>query len=404
MNFWLLQTGEPLPIKSGNRKIRTALLAEELISRGHSVTWWSSRFDHITKEWIGDDTSVEYNGISYRLLEGYGYKKNISLRRFRDHRKVAADFRKRALTEEKPDLILASTPAYDLAHEGAKYAYKREIPLIVDIRDEWPDIFLSYLPEPLRPIGRLALYKDSAMLRHTLAHADGLVSMMEEMLDWGLGKLNRSRRESDRVFYLGSRAVTVPSNTPDKLKRIEKNVGKCFIASYVGTFSANNDPSDIIKAAHLMKDEPVLFVMGGDGDMRESLEKDAAGLDNVIFTGWLNELEMAKLLSWSACGITTAPAKRSAFPNKVFVYLSFSLPLISAWHGELRDLIDKESIGLNFEPGHCEELAGCIRKFMDEKTRNRFSSNAGNIFKERFDADKIYSDYADYLEEIANER
>ena len=52
MNVWLIQSGEPLPVNAGIRKMRTALLADVLMERGHSVYWWSSAFEHQRKIWL----------------------------------------------------------------------------------------------------------------------------------------------------------------------------------------------------------------------------------------------------------------------------------------------------------------------------------------------------------------
>ena len=52
MNVWIIQTGEQLPIRSGVRKMRTAVLADKLLERGHSVLWWASTFEHQRKVMI----------------------------------------------------------------------------------------------------------------------------------------------------------------------------------------------------------------------------------------------------------------------------------------------------------------------------------------------------------------
>ena len=64
MNVWLVTIGEQLPIKQGIRKLRTAYLAEELIERGHTITWWTSAFDHLKKKWLtNSDTTITLNVI-----------------------------------------------------------------------------------------------------------------------------------------------------------------------------------------------------------------------------------------------------------------------------------------------------------------------------------------------------
>ena len=60
MKAWLIQIGEPLPIGAGVRKMRTALLAQEMVKRGHNVLWWASTFEHQTKRMLYDsDMEVE---------------------------------------------------------------------------------------------------------------------------------------------------------------------------------------------------------------------------------------------------------------------------------------------------------------------------------------------------------
>ena len=54
MNIWLMQTGEPLPLKNGVRKMRTAVLGDKLLERGHRVLWWASAFEHQQKRLVSE--------------------------------------------------------------------------------------------------------------------------------------------------------------------------------------------------------------------------------------------------------------------------------------------------------------------------------------------------------------
>ena len=137
MNIWALQTGEPLPIEKHVRKMRTALLCEELVRRGHTVFWWASAFEHQRKMWICDrhmDLKVS-SGLTIRPLRGCGYSANISIRRYIDHMIVSLKFRSQSKGMGIPDLIVASVPCYHLAYDGMVYSKQNNIPLVVDIRD-----------------------------------------------------------------------------------------------------------------------------------------------------------------------------------------------------------------------------------------------------------------------------
>ena len=91
MKIWLLQTGEQLPIGQGARKLRTELLAEKLIERGHTVTWWTSCFDHLRKRWYFDQDTIftASPSLTIHALKGMAYRRNFSLARFLDHRIIA---------------------------------------------------------------------------------------------------------------------------------------------------------------------------------------------------------------------------------------------------------------------------------------------------------------------------
>ena len=140
MNIWLVTIGEPLPSYKESKKLRTGMLAERLVARGHSVLLFASAFDHFKKQWLYDKDTRIVQGKNYQLqvLKGTGYKKNISLKRFRDHRIIARKFSELAPHLPKPDIIISSLPPHDLAYHVARFARQNKIPVLVDIRDPWP--------------------------------------------------------------------------------------------------------------------------------------------------------------------------------------------------------------------------------------------------------------------------
>ena len=54
MNVWLIKDGENLPIQPDARRMRTWMLADELVRQGHQVTWWSSTHSHQRKQLLFD--------------------------------------------------------------------------------------------------------------------------------------------------------------------------------------------------------------------------------------------------------------------------------------------------------------------------------------------------------------
>ena len=81
MNIWLVTIGEPIPhLKNNLRLHRTGIIANIISKKtSHSVTWWTSDFNHFQKNHIfGNDTILQIEE-NYTLiaLHGRGYKKNI---------------------------------------------------------------------------------------------------------------------------------------------------------------------------------------------------------------------------------------------------------------------------------------------------------------------------------------
>ena len=76
MVVWVLKDGEILPIQEYGRRMRTWLLADALLSRGHRVTWWASTFSHQRKALLFDRDRVFDVQRHFRLRRsGHGGKR-----------------------------------------------------------------------------------------------------------------------------------------------------------------------------------------------------------------------------------------------------------------------------------------------------------------------------------------
>lgn len=403
MNIWLIQTGEPLPLESDVKKMRTAVLADKLVERGHSVLWWTSAFDHFKKDWIvKKDTEITIkDGLSIQALKGTGYKKNVSLSRFIDHRIISWKFKKLASKMPKPDVMVASMPPYDLAYKAVIFAKRNSIPILVDIRDPWPDIFLNHIPSIFQKFAKLILYKDFKMTKKALKMADGLIVVTNTFLGWGLKYAERKKSDKDKVFYLGAeRVINSGQDRVAKQGFIEK-LKDNFVVVFIGTFALYHNPAILLNCAEKLKDEKICFVLAGKGEFFGEIQRKAEALPNVIVPGWLNTYQIEELLRYSHVGICPTSKEVELFPNKAFTYLSAGLPIISAFKGELKEIIEKYNIGFYYPPNDIDVLVSCIKRlYEDKELYQKMSENARKVFDEMFDADKIYEEYAEYIEKL----
>lgn len=404
LRIWVLQIGEPLPV-TAVREMRTALLCRELAARGHDVVWWASAFDHFTKQWLfGADTRVNVAPhLDIVALHGCGYSSNLSLRRFVDHRLVARRFRRLSRKEPRPDLIVASLPSHDLAWEGARYGMRHDVPFVVDVRDPWPDWIVDHLPPVARAVSRVILSRDFAMVRYQMSHAAAVTSMMDSLLHWGQQRGGASRRtDDDKVFYLGARRMDPPARCPSPKLAFLNDLGDRRVFAFVGTFGRYYHPAIVADAARELQHEPVHFVLGGHGDFMDEVRQRSRGLTNVTLPGWLNDAEIAWLMSKSVAGIVPANIPTDAFPNKLFTYFAAGRPIISSLQGDLPALLERERIGLSFPPGDVAALISAIRVMLDDvPARDDMTGNAERFFARSLDAAIIYETFANHLEHVA---
>ena len=305
----------------------------------------------------------------------------------------------------RPDVIVASMPPHDIAYEAARYGKANNIPVIVDIRDPWPDLFLNHVPILFRGIFRILLSKDFMMTRNTKATSYSLIAVTDTFLSWGLAYAKRKKRERDRVFYLGYKKRSAECNSSSRLQTVVKGLENKFCVIFVGTFGYYHNPSILIDCAdrlNRLHEHGIHFIIAGDGEYLHQIKKRSAGLPNVTFTGWLDQAEIDFLLENTHVGLCPTPQNIDFFPNKAFAYFAWNLPVISALQGDLRKILEEHGAGFYYPPNDVETLMECIRKLRDAPDLyKKMSDNARRIFDALFDADRIYRDYADHVERIA---
>jgi glycosyltransferase involved in cell wall biosynthesis len=411
MLIWLIETGEPLPVKSGIRKFRTALLADELIKAGHEVLWWSSAFDHQKKQFISkkDKNYSISEKYTIRVLCGLKYQKNVSLTRYISNQIVALKFRFQSKKYKKPDIIIAAMPDHLIAYEAARYAQINNIPFIVDILDLWPDIFIDRLKNTgLYSLGKMVLALDFLRLSFLLKNANGLLAVSDGYLKWGLDKAGRPQNSFDKTAYLGYKpppANQVNSNEKTELPAwLEKRKNQKIIL-FIGTFGVSYDLELVSKAAAYFEKSgrtDICFVLAGTGEKFAMIDRQTSGLSNLVLPGWIDKNEIDILLKKASVGLLTYTKEApQGLSYKPFEYLSAGLPIISSLDGEMFAFIKQHQFGLSYPPGDLDGLCACVKRLVDEPNLyGELSQNAFNFFKEFGDANNIYSEYAGHIENV----
>ncbi|PKK90102.1 MAG: hypothetical protein CVV64_11330 [Candidatus Wallbacteria bacterium HGW-Wallbacteria-1] len=408
MNIWVVQIGEAFPLNTGHRKMRTAVTVEKLLECGHNVTWWTSGFDHFDKKWFVERSCVIKISDKYRIvaIKGFGYKKNVSLSRFIDHRIIAFKWSRMAPEFPVPDLILCAMPSHDLAYQVISYGKKNQIKTILDIRDPWPEVFVEQTPKILRSIIRTFLFHEYNLLKYSVKNASVLVAVTKTFLDWATKIAGRRKINYDRVYYLGSEATADDKGEHDFFGVKEDWVTKCsgkFVVCFIGTFARYHDPEILCKcAARAQKNNmEMIFLICGSGEKFAEYQSRYADLSNLILTGWLDANQIQGILKLSSIGVCPTTFDVDLFPNKAFTYFSAGLPVVSAFSGDLKDVIERRNLGFNYKLGDLEDLwTKILQLYGNEDLRREMAMNVRELFESQFDSQRIYSNYVDFIEQI----
>jgi glycosyltransferase involved in cell wall biosynthesis len=421
LRIWMVQIGEEMPFDPGPpRLLRAALLAAELTSRGHDVTFWNAGFNHQKKR-LREATGTKFaTPAGYRvcLLEGRPYRRNISLARVFSHRDNARSFAEMSRDETPPNVMTCGLPSLEIADAATRYARDHGVPIAVDCRDMWPDAIADALPAPARLAAFPILAYWRAMLRRIMGRATAIIGVSEGFLNWGLSASGRAPGADDRVFHL---TLSQTEHDPAKVAQADG----CWdgllgdlpagtkIGVYAGSLSRRYDLLTVARSLSELSAEEkarLRIVICGDGDVSEELARLAADEPSLIVPGWRSGAELYALLKRADFGIIAYPASPDfliTFPNKVGEYLSYGLPVVSGIDGVMGSMLGKLDLLLRYEAGDPKSAADLFRRILgggtlidDDQTARR----ARDAFHAYFDPEQIIPAFADYVEALATRR
>ena len=418
MNVWLVTIGEPLPLalSKDDRLHRTGQFAHFLASRGHHVVWWTSAFDHFRKRHhFEQDTVVPVaSNLIVCALKGCGYARNISLSRFKDHTQIARKFSATASQYDPPDVIVAALPTIELCQASVEYGRCHGVPVVLDMRDMWPDVIVDAVPKAVRLLGRMMLSPLYRQARHAFGAATAIIGITEEFVDWGLRRGGRRRGPLDRAFFF---AYEVSAPSADKLAAAEAfwdglGVSKredSLTICYFGNVSAQLDLTHIIEAARQLhqRQRPVRFILCGSGERLDEYRQRSQGLPNLLLPGWVDGAQIWSLMRRSNAGLDPLPDRYdflATINNKAVEYLSAGLPVISSpREGVLCDLLKEGACGLSYSSGSTEELVGVMEKLLaDRAALAAMSAQAAEVFARHFKATAAHERMEEFLTEVTN--
>lgn len=415
MKIWILQTGEPLHCDDNSpRPMRAINLANALTKRGHDVVLWSSGFYHQEKR----QRCVEFKSIfinenlTINLIPSLGYKRNIGFGRLVDHAQLAWNLSKQLKTNQfsPPDVAFVGYPPIETAAVMLNWLNKKSIPSMIDVKDQWPSLFLEPFPKFIRSIIKLLLTPYFYYGRKALNDATAFTTMSRGYLEWMSIFSGRPLGELDTITPL-----TTPKPTYSERDLLESerwwnergvststNRRFCFVGSFMSVF----DFSSIRDAAARFQREGIdcQFVICGDGGFAADIRSMMGGLNNVVFPGWIDAPKIAALAK--CCSGSLIPYKNIEnftlnTPNKVIDAFAHGLPIITTLTGEVEKLVEREGVGFACNANTGRNMYEVMKLLLDDRDLTEaMSKRAFALYDSKFSCDIVYGNLVDSIEKL----
>ncbi len=415
--LWLITPGEPLPFDGDDvRLLRTGIFFEDLAQRGVAVDWWTAGFDHANRTHRTRTLKSVQRAPTGRIImvPSSGYGRSVSPRRLLDHRVIARNFTAAANKVEPPDVIYCSYPTIALSRAVVAYGLKTDTPVMLDMRDLWPDVIWdSVVGERLRRLRSPALLPMRRSASWAIRNATAIIGLTEEYVDWALDLAGRRRGPLDRAI-----PVTYPSHEPvaeaDRpaalafWKGLGVDLQADWIACFLGTMGRQFDFGPVVQAARsLAASHPHLrVVLCGEGDGFEALKTESANTPNLCLPGWVDGPNRKLLLERARVGLAPyEPSEnfRRNLANKPVEYFAHELPVLYPIDGVLDRVCTEGGCGLRYRSA--QELAAHLAALADDAPRlGELSANARARFEGHHRPDAVTDLLLAHRQEVLDAR
>jgi glycosyltransferase involved in cell wall biosynthesis len=304
------------------------------------------------------------------------------------------------------DIVVGTSPQLFTACAARAVGTLKRVPWVFELRDLWPD-----------SIGAVGAVRRPALL--------GLLRRLEESLyrsATAIVSVTHAFRGTLMARGFDGTKIHVVTNGAD-LKRYaprdrdaslvaRHGLEGRFVAGYIGTHGMAHALDTVLDAAARMKAAPggdaYRFVMLGDGANKAALVARARseGLDNIVFVDSVPKDEVVRwwsVLDASIIHLKRTPLFTTVIPSKLFECMAMGIPVLHGVEGESADIVEREDVGLPFEPQNAEALcAALVRLATDDALRARLRGNGPRAARD-YDRTELAASMLAVLERTARQ-
>jgi glycosyltransferase involved in cell wall biosynthesis len=290
------------------------------------------------------------------------------------------------------DVVVGTSPQFFTVCAAYVTSLFKRVPWVFELRDLWPD--------SIRAVGAMG---DSKMLDRLerlelflYRKADHIVSVTHSFKRNLIGRGIAANKIS--VVTNGVDMSKFSLRPKDEKLVVQLNLTGKFVAGYIGTHGMAHALETILDAAELVRTMPggdqFRFVLLGEGAKKTALLQSARerGLDNVIFLEPVSKQEIARY--WSLLDVSIIHLKKTklfttVIPSKLFECMAMGIPVLHGVQGESAEIVEREGVGLLFEPENAGALVQGLEKLAGESALYRQIKNNGPLAAKKYDRKEL---------------
>lgn len=332
------------------------------------------------QEWI--------DGIRLIRVWSYISANKGFVRRILDYLSYALMATLTGLFVRRVDVVIGTSPQFFTALAAWALAAAKRVPFVFELRDLWP--------ESIKAVGAM---RESAAIRwlerlelFLYRRAACIVSVTHSFRD----VLIRRGIDGRKIEVVTNGVDTTRFSPRPKDRDLLAKLGLegCFVAGYIGTHGLAHSLETLLQAMTRLQHDPrgrdIRLLLLGDGARKAALQAQASGLalHNVLFVATVPKDQVAR--HWSVLDVSIIHLRQTelfttVIPSKLFECMGMGLPVLHGVAGESARIVEREGVGVVFEPENVGALAaGLLQMLSDGPLRQRLR-DAGPAAAAKYD-------------------
>ncbi len=260
------------------------------------------------------------------------------------------------------DVVVATSPQFFTAISGWAVSFFRRKPFVMEVRDLWPESLVAVGALHSKLILAFLTGIEKFLYRRAKLIIVVTNSFKEDIVSKGIVREKIRVVKNGVDFSLFDQDLS--KETTSKISE-ELDLENKLVISYVGTIGMAHGLEVVLKAADIIRDSNVVFLMIGEGANKEKLGFEASerGLENVFFLGKKTREEVRSYIEVSSLllvHLRNTKEFEKVIPSKIFEAMALSKAMICGLLGESSDIIRESQGGVVFTPENHLELIKVI--------------------------------------------